>query len=53
MPPKKKPATVKVVVLRDYWDEDGKRHRKGLIEEVSVEMALDGVEAGQMKRYKA
>lgn len=48
----KKPETVKIVVLRDYWDEDGNRHPKGKIESVAVNLAFDGIEAGQMKRYK-
>lgn len=47
-----KPSTVECVVLRDYWDENGDRHRAGRIEEVSVEEAFDGIEKGTLKRRK-
>lgn len=49
MPKAKK---IKIVVLRDYWDEAGERHRKGTVEEVGVDAALDGIESGQMMRFK-
>ena len=51
--PAKKQDKIKIEVLRDYWDADGNRHRKGGVEEVSVDAALDGIEAGMMKRHKA
>lgn len=48
----KKEATVSVMVMRDYWDANGERHRAGSIEDVAVEDALDGIESGAMKRHK-
>lgn len=53
----KKPAQGKeklipVQIKRDFWDADGKRHRKGTVVEVPVEAALDGVESGALARVK-
>lgn len=54
----KKPAApakeklIPVRIERDFWDADGKRHRKGTIVEVPVETALDGVETGALSRVK-
>lgn len=50
-------ADVKLVtceVLRDYWPTDNQedRVRKGVIVEVSVEAAMDGLESGALKRIK-
>ena len=53
MAPKKKTDTVDCVVMRDYWDEEGARHPKGMVEAVSVDVALDGIEAGTLTRHKA
>lgn len=36
--------TVKVRILRDFWDKAGERHRKGKIVEMPMEAALEGVE---------
>lgn len=43
---------IKCRILRDFWDKDGKRHRKGLEVEVTAEEALDGVENGTLERVK-
>lgn len=43
---------IAVRVLRDFWDDDGERIRKGTVTEVSVEAALDGVENGILSRVK-
>ena len=47
-----KPKTIACVVLRDFWDENGDRQRAGKVVEVSVEAAMDGVEAGIPSRVK-
>lgn len=43
---------IPVRVNRDFWDENGERHRKGKIVEVTVDAALDGVETGALSRVK-
>ncbi|HET7413890.1 MAG TPA: helix-hairpin-helix domain-containing protein [Pararhizobium sp.] len=43
---------IPVRINRDFWDADGKRHRKGTVVEVPVEAALDGVETGALSRVK-
>lgn len=51
----KKPAKERLIpvhVMRDVWDENGTRLRKGTIVEVSVDAALDGVENGTLSRVK-
>lgn len=40
------------IILRDYWDADGIRHRAGTAVDVPVEAALDGVESGILARKK-
>lgn len=47
------PATVKCVILRDFWDADGERHRAGEDVEVPVEAAFEGIEKGILARVKA
>lgn len=48
-----KPAKlVAVKILRDVWDADGNRHRKGQVIEVPVEAAMDGIESGALSRVK-
>lgn len=44
--------TLPVRINRDFWDASGVRHRKGTVIEVSVDEALDGVEAGTLSRVK-
>ena len=44
--------TVKCVILRDMWDEDGKRHAAGKEVDIPVDAAMDGVESGALKRVK-
>lgn len=44
---------VKVKILRDYWDDDGIRHRSGTEIEVPSESAMDGIESGMLERVKA
>lgn len=46
------PALIAVNVLRDVWDGEGNRHRKGTIVEVPVEDAMDGVESGFYSRVR-
>lgn len=46
------PALIPVQVRRDFWDQNGDRHRKGTVVEVSVEAALDGVEVGALSRVR-
>ncbi len=43
---------IECVILRDYWDEDGKRHKAGTKVSIPVEAALDGVETGALARAK-
>jgi hypothetical protein len=43
---------VKCVILRDFWDNDGKRHTAGTEVDLPVEAALDGVESGSLARVK-
>lgn len=44
--------TVTCEVLRDFWPSEGNRVRKGSVVEVTKDEALDGVEAGALKRVK-
>ena len=43
---------VKCVILRDFWDADGKRHRAGSEVALDVEAAMDGIENGSLSRAK-
>lgn len=43
---------IPVRINRDFWSDDGERHRKGTVVEVPVEAALDGVETGALSRVK-
>ena len=47
-----KEKLIPVVIKRDVWDADGKRHRKGTIIELPVDAAMDGVESGALSRVK-
>ena len=47
-----KPALVPCTILRDYWDKNGVRHRKGEGVEVTAEQAMDGMEKGTLERVK-
>lgn len=49
-----KGETITCNVLRDFWptDDENDRVRKGAVIEVSVEKALDGIEAGALQRVK-
>lgn len=49
---KSKEKLIPVRINRDFWSEDGKRHRKGTVVEVPVDAALDGVESGALSRVK-
>ena len=51
---KAQPATVTCEVLRDYWptDDQSDRVRKGTMVDVTMEAALDGIEAGALRRIK-
>lgn len=42
--------TVKVRILRDYWDHNEDRHKAGNIEEIPIMEAFTGVEKGAMQR---
>ncbi len=44
---------VLVRIERDYWDDEGTRHRAGTQVEVPVEAAMDGIETGALSRVKA
>ncbi len=44
--------TVKCVILRDMWDDEGVRHSAGKIVDIPVDAALDGVESGALSRVK-
>lgn len=44
--------TVQCMIMRDYWDAKGERHRKGKIVELPAMEALDVIETGAMKRLK-
>lgn len=48
----KEEKTVECEILRDVWDEDGTRHRKGKVVSLPVEAAMDGVEVGALRRVK-
>lgn len=48
----KKGDTVTCTILRDYWDDEGTRHRKGRVVEVPAMAALEGVENGLLKRVR-
>ena len=40
-------------ILRDRWDEDGKRHRAGSVIQLEAEAAMDAIESGDVKRVKS
>lgn len=44
--------TIKCVILRDFWDADGKRHKAGTEVSLPIEAAMDGVESGAVARVK-
>lgn len=44
--------TVECEICRDYWDSDGKRHRKGTHVSLPVGAVMDGLETGAIKRVK-
>lgn len=44
---------IKCIILRDSWDEDGNRHRKGTEVMLDAEAAMDGIESGILSRVKA
>lgn len=52
MADEKKPDLIEVSILRDFWDQDGTRHRAGTVVKVPVEAALDGIESGALARVK-
>lgn len=43
---------IKCRILRDRWDEDGKRHPAGSEVDLPVEAAMDAVEDGSVERVK-
>ena len=43
---------IEVMIVRDFWDADGKRHCAGTTVRVPVETALDGIESGALARVK-
>lgn len=43
---------VAVRINRDFWDEEGNRHRKGTEVDVPVDAAMDGIETGALSRVK-
>lgn len=43
---------VLVRIERDYWDDEGTRHRAGTQVQVPVEAAMDGIETGALSRVK-
>lgn len=47
-----KERLIPVRIERDFWDAEGKRHRKGTVVEVPVDAALEGVESGALSRVK-
>lgn len=42
--------TVNMVVLRDYWDATSTRVRAGTVIAMDVGAAMDGLEAGSLRR---
>lgn len=46
------PALIPMAVNRDFWGQDGDRHRKGTIVEVSADAAIDGAQSGALTRVK-
>lgn len=50
--PAAKEKLIPVRINRDFWDAEGRRHRKGTVVEVPVEAALDGAETGALSRVK-
>lgn len=50
--PATKERLIPVRIMRDFWDNEGKRHHKGTVVEVPVDAALEGVESGALSRVK-
>lgn len=44
---------IKCAIMRDYWNDEGIRHRAGAEVDVPIEAALEGIESGALKRVKA
>lgn len=53
-PAKKEPkeTTIECEILRDFWNAEGERFRAGSVIEVDVDVAMDGVEMGSLRRHK-
>tara|TARA_R110000764_G_scaffold35137_2_gene78442 strand:- start:402 stop:701 length:300 start_codon:yes stop_codon:yes gene_type:complete len=47
-----KSGLIKCVILRDFWDKDGKRQPAGKEVDLTAEDAMDGVESGALSRVK-
>ena len=47
-----KAQTFPMRVLRDFWDEDRNRIRKGTVIDMEPGAAMDGIEAGMVERVK-
>lgn len=41
---------VQCVIVRDFWDENGDRQRKGKVVDMTLMDALAGIESGTLKR---
>lgn len=48
----KEATTVEVEIARDWWDESGERHPVGTKVKVSVDVAMEGIESGALRRIK-
>ena len=47
-----KPQMIDVEIVRDFWDEQERRHPAGTIVSVPVEAALEGIEKGALRRAR-
>ncbi|AGG91174.1 hypothetical protein SUFP_026 [Sulfitobacter phage NYA-2014a] len=43
---------IRCVILRDFWNADGKRQPAGKEVDLPAEDAMDGVESGALSRVK-
>lgn len=48
-----KNTTISVKVMRDFWDDEGTRIKRGKVMELEAIDAIDGIESGNLQKFLA